>query len=74
MSGCRVLFQPSHDRGEKARSCRMEGDREANLHRHGPTSLLEGKPDLEIIGEAEDEQQALAQVEALQPDLSFIPT
>lgn len=37
--------------------------------RHGLTSLLEAKPDLEVVGEAEDGQQAIAQVAALQPDV-----
>ncbi len=37
--------------------------------RHGLKSLLEVKPDLEVVGEAEDGQQAIAQVAALQPDV-----
>jgi DNA-binding NarL/FixJ family response regulator len=37
--------------------------------RHGLRSLLEAKPDLEVVGEAEDGKQALAQVAALQPDV-----
>ncbi|WP_432809475.1 response regulator transcription factor [Pantanalinema sp. GBBB05] len=37
--------------------------------RQGLKSLLEAKPDLEVVGEAENGQQAIAQVEALQPDV-----
>ncbi|MBW4546296.1 MAG: response regulator transcription factor [Symplocastrum torsivum CPER-KK1] len=37
--------------------------------RQGLRSLLEAKPDLEVVGEAENGQQAIAQVEALQPDV-----
>jgi len=37
--------------------------------RQGLRSLLEAKPDLEVIGEAENGQQAIAQVETLQPDV-----
>jgi DNA-binding NarL/FixJ family response regulator len=37
--------------------------------RQGLKSLLEAKPDLEVIGEAENGQQAIAQVEALHPDV-----
>lgn len=37
--------------------------------RQGLRSLLEAKPDLEVVGEAPDGQQAIAQVEALRPDV-----
>jgi DNA-binding NarL/FixJ family response regulator len=37
--------------------------------RQGLKSLLESKPDLEVVGEAENGQQAIAQVEILQPDV-----
>lgn len=37
--------------------------------RQGLRSLLEAKPDLEIVGEAENGQQAIAQVEVLQPNI-----
>ncbi len=37
--------------------------------RQGLKSLLEAKPDLEVVGEAENGQQAIAQVETLQPDV-----
>jgi len=37
--------------------------------RQGLRSLLEAKPDLDVVGEAENGQQAIAQVEALQPDV-----
>lgn len=37
--------------------------------RQGLRSLLEAKPDLEVVGEAENGQQAITQVEALQPDV-----
>ncbi len=37
--------------------------------RQGLKSLLEAKPDLEVVGEAENGQQAITQVEALQPDV-----
>lgn len=37
--------------------------------RQGLRSLLEAKPDLEVVGEAENGQQAVAQVEALHPDV-----
>lgn len=37
--------------------------------RQGLRSLLEAKPDLEVVGEAENGQQAIAQVETLQPDV-----
>lgn len=37
--------------------------------RQGLRSLLEAKPNLEIVGEAENGQAAIAQVKALQPDL-----
>jgi len=37
--------------------------------RQGLRSLLEAKPDLEVVGEAENGQQAVAQVETLQPDV-----
>lgn len=39
------------------------------LVRQGLKVLLEAQPDLEVIGEAQDGQQAVAQVEALQPDV-----
>lgn len=37
--------------------------------RQGLKSLLESKPDLEIVGDAENGQIAIEQVEALQPDV-----
>ncbi|MBW4681771.1 MAG: response regulator transcription factor [Microcoleus vaginatus WJT46-NPBG5] len=37
--------------------------------RQGLKSLLEAKPDLEVAGEAENGEQAIAQVETLQPDV-----
>lgn len=37
--------------------------------RQGLRSLLEAKSDLEVVGEAENGQQAIAQVAALQPDV-----
>ena len=37
--------------------------------RQGLRSLLEAKPDLEVVGEAENGQQAITQVEMLQPDV-----
>ncbi|MBD0268822.1 MAG: response regulator transcription factor [Cyanobacteria bacterium Co-bin8] len=37
--------------------------------RQGLRSLLEAKPDLEVVGEAADGMQAIAQVEALRPDV-----
>ncbi len=37
--------------------------------RQGLRSLLEAKPDLEVIGEAENGQQAMTQVATLQPDI-----
>ncbi|MFB2918161.1 MULTISPECIES: response regulator transcription factor [Aerosakkonema] len=37
--------------------------------RQGLRSLLSAKPDLEVVGEAENGQQAIAQAEALQPDV-----
>jgi len=37
--------------------------------RQGLRSLLETKPDLEVVGEAENGQQAITQIEILQPDV-----
>lgn len=37
--------------------------------RQGLRSLLEAKPDLEVVGEAENGQSAISQVETLQPDV-----
>ena len=37
--------------------------------RQGLKSLLNAKPDLEVVGEAENGQQAIAQIEDLQPDV-----
>lgn len=37
--------------------------------RQGLRSLLEAKPDLEVVGEAENGQQAINQVQNLQPDI-----
>ncbi|HEY9631976.1 MAG TPA: response regulator transcription factor [Coleofasciculaceae cyanobacterium] len=37
--------------------------------RQGLKSLLDSKPDLEILGDAENGQRAIEQVEALQPDV-----
>ncbi|MBD2256517.1 response regulator transcription factor [Pseudanabaena sp. FACHB-2040] len=37
--------------------------------RQGLRSLLEAKPDLEVVGEAADGMQAIAQVEALRPNV-----
>jgi DNA-binding NarL/FixJ family response regulator len=37
--------------------------------RQGLTSLLESKPDLEVIGEASNGEEAIAAVETLQPDV-----
>ncbi|HEY9736591.1 MAG TPA: response regulator transcription factor [Trichocoleus sp.] len=40
--------------------------------RQGLRSLLEAKPDLEVVGEAENGQQAVAQVETLRPDVALM--
>jgi DNA-binding NarL/FixJ family response regulator len=40
--------------------------------RQGLQSLLEAKPDFQVVGEAENGEQAVAQVEALQPDVALM--
>jgi DNA-binding NarL/FixJ family response regulator len=40
--------------------------------RQGLRSLLEAKPDFQVVGEAENGEQAIAQVEALQPDIALM--
>ena len=40
--------------------------------RQGLRSLLEAKPDLEVVGEAENGKQAIAIVETLQPDVVLV--
>jgi DNA-binding NarL/FixJ family response regulator len=40
-----------------------------SIVRQGLKSLLNAKPDLEVVGEAENGQQAIAQVKTLQPDV-----
>lgn len=40
--------------------------------REGVRLLLEAQPDMEVVGEAADGQQAIAQVRALQPDVVLV--
>jgi len=40
--------------------------------REGLRQLLNGQPDMEVAGEAEDGQQALAKVKSLRPDVTVL--
>jgi two-component system response regulator NreC len=40
--------------------------------RDGLRQLLNGQPDMEVVGEAEDGQQALAKVKSLRPDVAVL--
>lgn len=40
--------------------------------RQGPKLLIDGQPDMQVVGEAGDGEQALAQVPALKPDVAVL--